>query len=59
MVTVQQQLDTLKPRTIDAMKWLDHPDRTEKEITQWFPTYKKMFDQVTELERKIRCGDNR
>lgn len=40
-------------RVMAAMRWLDSPERTKEEIDEWLPTYKRLFNELTRLERML------
>lgn len=49
-----KQHEELCRRVMAAMIWIDSPERTKEEIEKWFPSFKKMFDELTKIERMIR-----
>ena len=54
-----KQHEELCRRVMAAMIWIDSPERTKEEIDKWLPSFKKMFDELTKLEREMRRGNVR
>lgn len=51
---MEEQYKKTGLRLMKAMEWLDGPERTKEEVNQWYPRYKQLFDQTTNLEKELR-----
>ena len=52
-------MELKRKQLLQAMEWLDDPNRTKGEIEKWFPKYKQLFDEMTGLERGQRREANK
>lgn len=59
MVTAQQQYDNLKQRVMNAIVWLDSPERTNEEVDKFLPVYEQHFDELNRLGRRLGIADVR
>ena len=51
--TKQQRHEELELEMLRARKWMSNPIRTNEEREKWYPKYKKLVDEITQIEKEM------